>query len=377
MSGIYIHIPFCKKACNYCNFHFSTSLRTKRDLLDALKKEILLQKNYLENDKISTIYFGGGTPSLLSAAELNEIFETIFKIHAVSDNPEITLEANPDDLTRLYLDDLKKNTPINRFSIGVQSFFDEDLIFMNRAHNAAQADTAIKYAQDIGFKNLTIDLIYGVPTSDNQRWKENLDKALTYNLPHISSYALTVESGTALYSQIKKKKVAPVDDEKTAQQFDILVQSLRLNGYEQYEISNFAREGKRAQHNSNYWLGEKYLGIGPSAHSFNSVSRQWNVANNPDYIKSLVENKIPMTIEILTPDQSYNEYVLTRLRTVWGCNIQEITEKFGKKYEIHLNKISEKFIECGWITKTANIYTLTDPGKLMADFITRELFFEE
>ena len=376
MSGIYIHIPFCKKACNYCNFHFSTSLRTKNDMLGALKNELILQKNYTEGEKVSTIYFGGGTPSLLSAAELNEIFETIYKIHSVTENPEITLEANPDDLTRLYLDDLKNHTPINRFSIGVQSFFDEDLIFMNRAHNVKQADTAIKYAQDIGFTNLTIDLIYGVPTSDNKRWKENLDIALTYNLPHISSYALTVESGTALYAQIKKKNIAPVDDEKTAKQFDILLQNLRLNGYEQYEISNFARAGHRARHNSNYWLGEKYLGIGPSAHSFNGVSRQWNVANNPDYIKSLGENIIPKTEEILTADQNYNEYVMTRLRTVWGCNVQEIAEKFGEKYKLYFEKSAEKFIDCVWVSKTENIFLLTDSGKLMADFITRELFFE-
>ena len=376
MSGIYIHIPFCKKACNYCNFHFSTSLRTKNDMLGALKNELILQKNYTEGEKVSTIYFGGGTPSLLSAAELNEIFETIYKIHSVTENPEITLEANPDDLTRLYLDDLKNHTPINRFSIGVQSFFDEDLIFMNRAHNVKQADTAIKYAQDIGFTNLTIDLIYGVPTSDNKRWKENLDIALTYNLPHISSYALTVESGTALYAQIKKKNIAPVDDEKTAKQFDILLHTLRLNGYEQYEISNFARAGHRARHNSNYWLGEKYLGIGPSAHSFNGVSRQWNVANNQDYIKSLGENIIPKTEEILTADQNYNEYVMTRLRTVWGCNLQEIAEKFGEKYKLYFEKNAEKFIDCVWVSKTENIFLLTDSGKLMADFITRELFFE-
>lgn len=376
MAGIYIHIPFCKKACNYCNFHFSTSLRTKKDMLDALKKELILQKNYIKGENISTIYFGGGTPSLLSASELNEIFETIYKIHSVTENPEITIEANPDDLMRDYLDDLKRETPVNRFSIGVQSFFDTDLIFMNRAHNAEQADAAIKYAQDIGFTNLTIDLIYGVPTSDNERWKENLDKAVSYNLPHISSYALTVESGTALYSQIKKKKIAPVEDEKTAQQFDILLQTLRLNGYEQYEISSFARAGYRARHNSNYWLGEKYMGIGPSAHSFNGVSRQWNVENNPGYIKSIAENIIPMTLEMLTTDQRYNEYVMTRMRTVWGCDVQEITEKFGEKYKLYFEKTAEKFIECFWIIKTENIFLLTDAGKLMADFIARELFFE-
>ena len=376
MAGIYIHIPFCKKACNYCNFHFSTSLRTKKDMLDALKKELILQKNYIKGENISTIYFGGGTPSLLSASELNEIFETIYKIHSVTENPEITIEANPDDLMRDYLDDLKRETPVNRFSIGVQSFFDTDLIFMNRAHNAEQADAAIKYAQDIGFTNLTIDLIYGVPTSDNERWKENLDKAVSYNLPHISSYALTVESGTALYSQIKKKKIAPVEDEKTAQQFDILLQTLRLNGYEQYEISSFARAGYRARHNSNYWLGEKYMGIGPSAHSFNGVSRQWNVENNPGYIKSIAENIIPMTLEMLTTDQRYNEYVMTRMRTVWGCDVQEITEKFGEKYKLYFEKTAEKFIECFWIIKAENIFLLTDAGKLMADFIARELFFE-
>lgn len=377
MSGIYIHIPFCKQACNYCNFHFSTSLRTKNDLLVALKKELVLQKKYLEGEKISTIYIGGGTPSLLTSGELNDIFETIYKIHTIEANPEITIEANPDDLTHTYLDDLKKNTPINRLSIGVQSFFDEDLAFMNRAHNAEQAHAAIHYAQDIGFTNLTIDLIYGVPTSDNARWTKNLERALSYNLPHISSYALTVETGTALHAQIKKKKTLPVEDEKAAEQFNILIEKLCKNGYDHYEISNFARDGHYARHNSNYWLGAKYLGIGPSAHSFNGVSRQWNVAHNINYITSIQDNQIPSTEEILTLNQRYNEYVMTRLRTIWGCDIKDINENFGEKYQSYFEKNIEKFIKCGWMRRSKNIFMLTDPGKLMADFITQELFFSE
>ena len=246
---------------------------------------------------------------------------------------------------------------------------------MNRAHNAVQADAAIKYAQDIGFTNLTIDLIYGVPTSDNARWEKNLDRALSYNLPHISSYALTVESGTALHAQIKKKKTLPVEDEKAAEQFNILIKKLSENNYDHYEISNFARAGHYARHNSNYWLGAKYLGIGPSAHSYNGISRQWNVAHNINYIKSINDNQIPSTEEILTLDQRYNEYVMTRLRTIWGCDIKEISEKFGKKYENYFEKNIEKFIECLWLRKKENILTLTSAGKLMADFITQDLFF--
>ena len=336
-----------------------------------------MQKKYLEGEKISTIYIGGGTPSLLTSGELNDIFETIYKIHTIEANPEITIEANPDDLTHTYLDDLKKNTPINRLSIGVQSFFDEDLAFMNRAHNAEQAHAAIHYAQDIGFTNLTIDLIYGVPTSDNARWTKNLERALSYNLPHISSYALTVETGTALHAQIKKKKTLPVEDEKAAEQFNILIEKLCKNGYDHYEISNFARDGHYARHNSNYWLGAKYLGIGPSAHSFNGVSRQWNVAHNINYITSIQDNQIPSTEEILTLNQRYNEYVMTRLRTIWGCDIKDINENFGEKYQSYFEKNIEKFIKCGWMRRSKNIFMLTDPGKLMADFITQELFFSE
>lgn len=352
-------------------------MRTKKDLLVALKKELALQKKYLDGEKISSLYFGGGTPSLLTSGELNDIFETIYKMHAIEANLEITIEANPDDLTHTYLDDLKKNTPINRFSIGVQSFFDEDLAFMNRAHNAEQAHAAIHYAQDIGFTNLTIDLIYGVPTSDNARWTKNLERALSYNLPHISSYALTVETGTVLYAQIKKKKTLPVEDEKAAEQFNILIEKLCKNGYDHYEISNFARPGHYARHNSNYWLGAKYLGIGPSAHSFNGVSRQWNVAHNFNYIKSIQDNQVPSTEEILTLDQRYNEYVMTRLRTIWGCDIKDINENFGEKYQSYFEKNIEKFINCGWMRISKNIFTLTDSGKLMADFITQELFFSE
>lgn len=373
MSGIYIHIPFCKQACHYCNFHFSTSLKYKDEMLDAILHEIELQEDYLKGEEVSTIYFGGGTPSLLSADEVLKILEKINQFHKISTQAEITLEANPDDLTADKIQTLKE-TPINRFSIGVQSFHAVDLKFMNRAHNAEEALKCIKEAQDAGFTNLTIDLIYGTPTMNDTAWRENLATAFDLNIPHLSSYALTVEPNTALDHFVKKGKVKPMDEEQAARQFELLVEQTERQGYEHYEISNFAKPNSRAVHNSNYWLGKSYLGIGPSAHSFNGTSRQWNIAHNMQYIKALEGNEIPYEIEHLSRDDQYNEYVMTGLRTTWGVSLERI-RSFGKKYEQNFLKSISKYLENNLAEEIDGNYILTKAGKFKADGIASELFF--
>jgi oxygen-independent coproporphyrinogen III oxidase len=373
MAGIYIHIPFCKQACNYCNFHFSTSLQKKEAFLAALEKEIILQKDYLQGEKIETVYFGGGTPSILSATEILRIFENINSIHDIAQDAEITLEANPDDLSREKLLAFRQ-TPINRFSIGIQSFFEEDLKFMHRAHNAEEASASIKTAQDVGFENLTIDLIYGTPTMDNERWVQNLEKANLFDIPHISSYCLTVEPKTLLEKQVKKGVLKPVDEEKAAEQFEILMQNLSDKGFEHYEISNFAKPNCHARHNSNYWLGKKYLGLGPSAHAYDGVSRQYNISNNSLYISSLQQNMLNFEKEILNPTQRYNEYILVALRTKWGVQSSQI-QKMGNEFWLHFQANSKSFIEKKQILVENNTFTLSKEGKMLADYIAVELFF--
>ena len=289
-AGIYIHIPFCRQACNYCNFHFSTSLKYKDELLASLKQELALRREYLQGREISTIYFGGGTPSLLTADEINDIFDTICRHYPVNKLAEFTLEANPDDLSASYVRSLT-HTPVDRLSIGVQSFRDEDLRFMNRAHNAQQADYAIKAAQDAGITNLSIDLIYGTPGLTDAAWKDNLDKVRQLSIPHFSAYALTVEEKTALHHAIKAKKVRPLDPEQAAGQFVLMADFAAQNGYDHYEISNLGLPGMHGVHNTNYWKGVHYLGIGPAAHSFNGASRRWNVASNALYIKGITEKQ--------------------------------------------------------------------------------------
>ncbi|MBS1588768.1 MAG: radical SAM family heme chaperone HemW [Bacteroidetes bacterium] len=377
MAGIYLHIPFCKQKCNYCNFHFSTSLRGKADLLQAIHKEIDKQQHYLGETPIQTIYFGGGTPSLLSADEINKIFDTIFTHFPQQNLLECTLEANPDDLNLSYLQSLK-NTPISRLSIGVQSFHDADLRYMNRAHHAQQADYAIKAAQDKGFSNLTIDLIYGTPGLNNQAWKQNLRTINELQIPHFSAYALTVEPGTQLHHAIHKKQATPVDSEQTAQQFEILVEQASVMGYEHYEISNLAKPGHHAIHNTNYWKGVPYLGIGPSAHSFNGTTRQWNIANNAQYTRSLLQdNTLIFEIEKLTEVEQLNEYIMTSLRTIWGCDAKKVEQKYGSDYAKTLLHKSLNLQEKGWLRQEESTLTLTPNGKLFADKIASELFFDK
>lgn len=377
MAGIYLHIPFCKQACTYCNFHFSTSLRMKDELLEAIGKELVLQKDYLEGEPVETIYFGGGTPSLLTADEINRLTDAIFRYFPVADLRECTLEANPDDLDNVYLKTLK-GTPVNRFSIGIQSFRDEDLRYMNRAHSAQQADYAIKAAQDAGFSNLTIDLIYGTPGLSDAAWKDNLRKVKELDIPHFSSYALTIEEGTALHHAIRQKKTAPVDAEQSAVQFEILMEAAAAMGYDHYEISNFARPGHYAVHNTNYWKGRKYLGAGPSAHSFNGRSRQWNIANNALYIKSLLtDGKLHAEEEVLTPVERLNEYIMTSLRTMWGCDLAYIEAGWDATTAALLAREAAPFLEKGQMIREGNVLKLTPAGKLLADGIAAELFFDK
>jgi len=373
MAGIYIHIPFCKQACHYCDFHFSTSLQNKSSFLNALKKEIALRKKYLENETISTIYFGGGTPSLLSKIELMDIFDTLNQHFMIHPEAEITLEANPDDLTELKINELK-DTPINRLSIGIQSFYDEDLKLMNRAHSSEEALKAVKVAVENGFENITIDLIYGIPTLTHHNWRNNLQIAFALNIKHISAYCLTVEPKTALAHQVKTGSVKNVDEQHSSEQFEIMLEAMHNNDFVQYEISNFCKEGAYSKHNSSYWLKEKYLGLGPSAHSFNGSSRQWNVSNNALYIQSLDKGELNFEKEELTINQCYNEYILTSLRTIWGIDLDYLEQAFGSRYLSFFITDAEPYIQSGHVLNEEKKIYLSDKGKLIADKISSDLF---
>jgi len=352
-------------------------LKTKDEVLTAMHRELEIQREYLQGGPVETIYIGGGTPSLLTAGEINKLFDTITKYYPVTKLKEFTLEANPDDLSPQYLKALR-STSIDRFSIGVQSFRDEDLRYMHRAHNAQEADYAIKAAQDAGFTNLSIDLIYGTPGLTDSDWKQNLTKVKELQVPHFSSYALTVEEGTALHNSIAKKKTTPVDAEQAASQFEILMEQAAAMGYDHYEISNLALPGHHAIHNTNYWRGECYLGIGPSAHSFNGTARRWNIANNALYTKNiLAENKALYEEEQLTPIQHLNEYIMTSLRTMWGCDLDRIAQEWDSNVAKEVLEDSHLFQEKKWLVQDGNKLILTNAGKLFADRIAGELFVSE
>lgn len=371
---IYFHIPFCKQACHYCDFHFSTSLKYKDELLQAMLREIEMRAAYLDNTSIASIYFGGGTPSLLNATEINRLLEKIGNHFDISSSAEITLEANPDDLDRKKLSELR-HTPVNRLSIGIQSFFQEDLLWMNRAHNAEEADSSIKRAQDQGYENITCDLIYGYPLLSDEKWKSNMQQLIQLEVPHISSYSMTVESKTALHHQIRKGTSAPMDEEQSARQMLQLIDTLQAASYEQYEISNFALRGQYAKHNSNYWRGVHYLGIGPSAHSFNGYSRSWNLANNTLYIAGIQSNKPALDTEELRPMDQFNEYVMTSLRTKWGIDETQIRTVFGDTYLEQLKLNITPYVHHGKVLRSdEGIYTLSTSGKLLADQIASDLF---
>lgn len=374
MAGIYLHIPFCKQACYYCNFHFSTSLAQEPAMVTALLKEIEIQKEYLSGAPINTIYFGGGTPSLLPEKDLLRLLEAIYKNFTVNAGAEVTLEANPDDLSPEKLQMLK-SAGVNRLSIGIQSFHEEDLKWMHRAHNALQAKDCILHAQDAGFENITIDLIYGGPTLTDAGWEYNVQQAIALGVPHLSCYALTVEPGTALDHFIKKKKMPAVDADKAARHFEQLLKWTGEAGYEQYEISNFALKGWHSRHNSSYWQGASYLGLGPSAHSFDTKSRQWNVANNALYIRSLEQGKLNFEKEELTPVMMLNEYLMTALRTSAGCDLQVIATRFGSDKREKIQKEIIKYLQKGWMRQEGEQLILTPAGRLFADGIASELFF--
>lgn len=379
MAGLYLHIPFCKQACHYCNFHFSTSLKQKDAMVEAILRELEGQRDYLGDACINTVYFGGGTPSLLETRDIVKIFEKInshynLQTSATGQQPEITLEANPDDLTPEKLNELRQYTPVNRLSIGIQSFSDLDLSWMNRAHAAHHAHQCLQHALSAGFDDLTIDLIYGAPTTPDEQWAKNLQIAFDYGIPHLSCYCLTVEEGTALGHRVAKGKQPPMDEERAARQFEMLMDAAAMQGYEHYEISNFAKPGRYARHNSNYWRGTPYLGIGPSAHSFDGKSRQWNIANNALYIQHLSDGKIPFEREELTAEMRYNEYVMTALRTSWGVESGKI-RGMGEAIAQYFEENIQQFLTDGTVVQNSGAYCLTPAGKLVADRVAMQLFW--
>jgi oxygen-independent coproporphyrinogen-3 oxidase len=372
MSGIYIHIPFCKQACHYCDFHFSTSMKKKDEMVFALAKEMQMRKNESKMEVVETIYFGGGTPSVLTSEEIDFLIAAVYNNYDVTENPEITLEANPDDLSSDRILELSKSK-INRLSIGIQSFFGDDLKMMNRAHNSAEAQKCLEEATRY-FDNISVDLIYGVPGMSNDKWKQNIEKALSFGIPHISSYALTVEPKTALKKLIDTGKIAEPNDEVAQEHFVILVETLQANGFIHYELSNFGKENYFSKNNSAYWLGKKYIGIGPSAHSYDGISRSWNIANNSLYIKSIEAEILPNEVEILTDYDRYNEYIMTGLRTIWGVSLERIKREFGQSYLDYLKQQAQKFLDDELLFIENSILKTTKKGKFLTDGIASDLF---
>lgn len=379
MAGIYIHIPFCRQKCHYCNFFSLASRKNQPELLEALKKESESSRSYLAGQPLHTIYFGGGTPTVYPAEKLQEILETIL-VHHPAQPAEITLEMNPEDVSEEYVAALK-NTSFNRFSIGIQSFFEKDLLWLNRGHSALQAESAVYRLQDAGYRNISIDLIYGIPGLDLVQWEKNIERALTLKVPHISAYSLTVEPHTALDILVSKGKLEKPSEESSIVHFKMIREMLKSAGYLHYEISNFALPGFESLHNSNYWNGTHYLGLGPSAHSFNGISRQWNVSQLDEYLAKTRTGQPCFEIEILTPEQRYNEYVMTSLRTDRGCDSQKLSdlspfrkEKNHQKGKGHFQKATEKLIERDLLREENGIFFLTDEGQLLADGVAAELF---
>jgi oxygen-independent coproporphyrinogen-3 oxidase len=374
MSGIYIHIPFCKSKCAYCNFFSLVSEKKINDYVNSLKREIVSRKDYLGGEKVKTIYFGGGTPSLLPTKYIDEILKILNNNFDLVSNPEITLEANPDTIDKEQLFELK-SLGVNRISVGIQSFHDDDLKYLDRKHDSRHALQIIDDLKCVGFEKLTLDLIYGIPTLTEEKWNKNLDIFFSTGISHLSAYALTVEPKTILGQRIEKGDLQDVNEEETVRHYEILVDRTKENGFEHYEISNFAKPGCRSQHNSIYWNDEKYLGLGPSAHSYDGNSRQWNISNLTKYIQLInSESECYYEKEILSTEDKFNEYVMTSLRTSWGCDIEKISAKYGSPYSEHFLKNVKKYLESGEMLKDFNTYRLTDEGMLFADGIAAELF---
>ena len=375
MAGIYIHIPFCKQKCHYCNFYSTVSVNHKDDFLKILGHEIIQQKHYLDDQEIQTIYFGGGTPSMLKRHEIENIIQQLNQNFRINKNAEYTLEVNPDDLSIEKSKELI-DSGINRLSIGIQSFDDEDLKYLNRVHDAKHARLAIEGALKVGFDNLTIDLIYGIPTLSIEKWRNNLKIFFDYKLPHLSAYALTVEPKTALDVLIAKRKIEGINEKLMVEHFEILLDQIEQNNFIHYEISNFSKAGFYSKHNSLYWLGGNYLGLGPSAHSFNGLSRQWNHASLKKYLEFDDPKTVIFEKEVLSTNQKYNEYVMTSIRTSWGCNLEHIANVFGPKYQAHCLKSAEGHLNSQKLEIKENILLLTNKGKLFADGITADLFVD-
>ncbi|QLG47203.1 radical SAM family heme chaperone HemW [Costertonia aggregata] len=371
-GGIYIHIPFCKQACHYCDFHFSTSMGKKEAMVMAFCKELEFRKDEFKGEIVETIYFGGGTPSVLDTDEIKRIIASVYGHYTVAKNPEITLEANPDDLSKDKITQLSQS-PVNRLSIGVQSFFDQDLKLMNRAHSSEEAIASLSLATHY-FENISIDLIYGMPNMTNERWLENIEKAISFGVPHISSYALTIEPKTALANFVAKGLVQPVDDEVAQHHFNILSERLTKAGYDCYEISNFGKPGYFSKNNSAYWQQKKYMGIGPSAHSFDGNRRGWNINNNPKYLKAIENGELPMEVEVLSTTDKYNEYVMTGLRTIWGVSLTKIATEYGVKYKEYAMMQAEKYVAQHLLYLDGDILLATKKGKFLADGIAADLF---
>ena len=374
MAGIYVHIPFCKQACNYCDFHFSTQLKNVQPLVNAIAEELELNKTYLKHQEIETIYFGGGTPSVLYSAQLEIIINSIYKNYNVKSNIEFTLEANPDDLDLIKLNELK-SLGINRLSIGIQSFIDEELKWMKRSHSAQQSKVAVKFAQSIGIENISVDLIYGSKFQTLESWKKNIDKIISLDVPHISAYNLTIEEKTVLGKLYEKGIEPEIKDDFSKACFDMLMTEMEHAGITHYEISNFGKKGFFSQHNSNYWKGKHYIGVGPSAHSFNGDSRQWNIKNNTEYIRSIEDAKLPFVIEHLTLTDKYNEYVMTGLRTMWGVDVNEIFKRYGKILGQHFLSEISVYLNQSYFKINQGNYILTKKGKQFADKIASDLFY--
>jgi oxygen-independent coproporphyrinogen III oxidase len=373
MSGIYIHIPFCKKACHYCNFHFSTNLSLMDNMVDAICRDLELRKNYLKSDEINTLYFGGGTPSILKAFHVEKIFDTIRSHFKFSDHAEITFECNPDDISYANLE-LWKRVGVNRLSIGIQSFFEDDLLFTNRAHSAAEGIAAINLAKEFDFHNLSVDLIYGLTTSTEDKWKKNIEIVLDFDIPHVSAYCLTIEEKTVFGNWVRNKKMQKPSDELANSQFDYLIDTLIQKGYHHYEISNFALPDQYAVHNTNYWRGIEYLGLGPAAHSFNGKSRSWAIANNALYINNISLGLDYVETEVLSIDDEFNEFMMTGLRTMWGIDLNIMEAKFGQQYLLHIHDVlkSENILQ--YLIMDNNQLVLNKLGKFYADHVASTFF---
>lgn len=374
MAGIYIHIPFCRQKCYYCDFYKTVNTSLLDRYLQALKTEIQLRKDYLENEVVETLYFGGGTPSVLTENDLTEIISFIHSQFQVAPSLEITLEANPDDLTTSYLQQIY-SSGVRRLSIGIQSFQDELLKKMNRRHDSNQAAEAVENAATAGFKDISVDFIYGIPGLTSHLWRADLKKVFSLPVTHLSAYHLTYHEGTPFYTWLKKGTLKQITETESVSQFETLVKMAQDNGFEHYEISNFARNGMYSKHNTSYWTGKKYLGLGPSAHSFNGFSRRWNVAHTEKYIRAIAQNEPFSEEEILSIANRYNEYVLTRIRTKWGVSIAEIKSRFGEEKSVYFQHNIRKYLHSGLAVQNDEIITLTPEGWFVSDEISASLMF--